>query len=65
MSTPEIDPVTASEMEREPDFADEHTRPTVADEHGGTPNTRPDESTPEDEGGAGGMDLDGAGGRSS
>ncbi|WP_158841476.1 hypothetical protein [Saccharothrix deserti] len=57
MSTPEIDPATAAEMEREPDFADEHTRPTVADEQAGTPNTRPDESTPEGEGGDGGMDM--------
>ncbi|ONI92099.1 hypothetical protein ALI22I_05625 [Saccharothrix sp. ALI-22-I] len=57
MNTPEIDPVTAAEMEREPDFAEEHTRPTFADEQTGTANTQPDESTPEGEGGDGGMDM--------
>lgn len=58
MSTPEIDPVTASVMEEEPDFAEEHTRPTVADEQAGSANTTPDESTPEGKGGDGGMDPD-------
>lgn len=32
MSTPEIDPVTAEDMEEEADFADEHTEPTFADQ---------------------------------
>jgi hypothetical protein len=57
VSTPEIDPVTASAMEDEPDFADEHTRPTVADEQAGSPNTEPDESVPEGRAGDGGMDA--------
>ncbi|NUT52576.1 MAG: hypothetical protein HOV94_35600 [Saccharothrix sp.] len=51
MSTPEPDPATRSAMEDEPDFADEHTRPTVADEQAGSANTAPDESTPRGEGG--------------
>lgn len=58
MSTPEIDPVTAADMEQEPDFADEHSRPTVADEQAGSANTTPDESTPDGKAGAGGMDID-------
>ncbi|MFD1151111.1 hypothetical protein [Saccharothrix hoggarensis] len=57
MSTPEIDPVTAAAMEEEPDFADEHTKPTFADEQAGSSNTEPDESTPDGEGGDGGMDV--------
>ncbi|MFI9007955.1 hypothetical protein ACIGNX_12060 [Actinosynnema sp. NPDC053489] len=56
MSTPEPDPTTAAAMEEEPDFADEHSRPTYADEQSGSANTTPDESTPEGAGGAGGMD---------
>ncbi|MFE2757955.1 hypothetical protein ACFXGA_38725 [Actinosynnema sp. NPDC059335] len=56
MTTPEPDPVTASSMEDEPDFAAEHSRPTFADEQRGSANTAPDESTPEGEAGAGGMD---------
>ncbi|MDQ0846985.1 hypothetical protein [Streptomyces sp. V1I6] len=41
------------EPEEEPDFADEHSRPTYADE----PSTEnPDESVPSGEGGDGGMD---------
>lgn len=59
MNTPELDPTTAADHEDEPDFAGEHTRPTVADEQAGTPNTRPDESTPEGEAGDGGMDPGG------
>ncbi|HEY7594796.1 MAG TPA: hypothetical protein VH969_16715 [Actinophytocola sp.] len=44
----------AAPPEAEPDFADEHTRPTYADE----PNTeQADESVPRDRGGAGGMDV--------
>ncbi|MGW7358302.1 hypothetical protein ACWGI0_17115 [Streptomyces sp. NPDC054802] len=44
---------TPPEPEEEPDFADEHTRPTHADE----PSTEaPDESVPSGEGGDGGMD---------
>jgi hypothetical protein len=62
VSTPEIDPVTASAMEDEPDFADEHTRPTVADEQSGTANTEPDESVPEGRAGDGGMDAPRTGG---
>jgi hypothetical protein len=42
-----------TEPEREPDFAEEHSRPTYADE----PSTEePDESVPSGEGGDGGMD---------
>jgi hypothetical protein len=59
MSTPEIDPTTAAAMEDEPDFAGEHTRPTVADEQAGSANTEPDESVPEGAAGDGGMDLRG------
>ncbi|CAM3957506.1 hypothetical protein KIPE111705_33415 [Kibdelosporangium persicum] len=32
MSTPEIDPQTARSMEEDSDFAEEHTKPTYADE---------------------------------
>lgn len=55
MSHPEIDPVTAESMEQDADFADEHTRPTYADE----PSTEePDESVPSgDAGYGGGMDI--------
>ncbi|MEU4442446.1 hypothetical protein AB0K14_06410 [Actinosynnema sp. NPDC050801] len=56
MSTPEPDPVTAAAMEEEPDFADEHSRPTFADEQQGSSATTPDESTPEGRAGDGGMD---------
>lgn len=45
MTTPETD---------EPDFAEEHSRPTVADEQANQPNTEPDESVPRDD--AGGME---------
>jgi hypothetical protein len=45
MTTPEPD---------EPDFADEHSRPTFADEQANQPNTEPDESVPRVD--AGGMD---------
>jgi len=38
----------------EPDFAEEHTRPTVADEPA---PEGPDESVPTGQGGDGGMDL--------
>jgi hypothetical protein len=54
VTTPEPDPATAGE----PDFADEHSRPTYADEQSGSANTTPDESTPEGTAGAGGMDPD-------
>ncbi|MCE6996486.1 hypothetical protein LZG04_17005 [Saccharothrix sp. S26] len=53
VTTPEPDPVTAAAMEEEPDFADEHTRPTYADDQSDSANTAPDESTPDS---AGGMD---------
>jgi hypothetical protein len=43
-------------MEEEPDFADEHSRPTFADEQQGSSATTPDESTPEGRAGDGGMD---------
>lgn len=47
------DGFAASDPEEEPDFADEHSRPTYADE----PSTEePDESVPSGEGGDGGMD---------
>jgi hypothetical protein len=50
--TPEIDQNTADSMEEDADFADEHTRPTFADE--GSPEGAEDESVPD---GHGGMDL--------
>jgi hypothetical protein len=53
MSRPEIDPVTAESMEQDADFADEHTRPTYADED--SPEQASDESVPD---GEGGMDLE-------
>lgn len=40
------------------DFAEEHSRPTYADE---PPPEGPDESVPHDRGGAGGLDRDGRG----
>jgi hypothetical protein len=52
MSRPEIDPVTAESMEQDADFAEEHTRPTYADED--SPEGASDESVPED---GGGMDM--------
>lgn len=51
----DIDPVTAA-SEEEPDFADEHTRPTYRDEPG---TERRDESVPSGNGGDGGMDVRG------
>jgi hypothetical protein len=56
MNERKLDPVTAASMEEEPDFADEHTSPTLADEQAGKVNTEPDESVPRGEGGDGGMD---------
>jgi hypothetical protein len=49
MSRPEIDPDTAESMEQDADFADEHKRPTYADED--SPEMAPDESVPSGEGG--------------
>jgi|1185.fasta_scaffold1740343_2 hypothetical protein len=51
MSTPEIDPVTAETMEEDGDFAEEHTKPSHADE-----DRDSDESTPKGTAGDGGMD---------
>lgn len=45
MSTPNIDPQTAAEMQEEPDFADEHTKTTHADEHPTGEDLEPDESS--------------------
>jgi hypothetical protein len=56
MSERELDPATAESMEEEPDFAEEHSSPTLADEQDDQVNTEPDESVPEGEGGDGGMD---------
>jgi hypothetical protein len=56
MTERKLDPVTAASMEEEPDFADEHTSATVADEQADEVNTEPDESVPGGEGGDGGMD---------
>lgn len=50
MSTPEIDPRTAESMEQDADFAEEHDKPTFADEHDGDA----DESVPD---GLAGMDA--------
>ncbi|WP_185845755.1 hypothetical protein [Kibdelosporangium aridum] len=51
MVIPDIDAITAESMLQDADFAEEHKRPTFADE----PSTeRPDESVPS---GHGGMDL--------
>jgi hypothetical protein len=50
------DPVTAESMEQEPDFAEEHSRPTVAADQADRADTEPDESVPEGTGGDGGMD---------
>ena len=48
------EPEEREQVDSEPDFADEHTRPTYADE----PATESsDESVPDDRGGAGGMDV--------
>ncbi|MCT2581553.1 hypothetical protein [Actinophytocola gossypii] len=52
---PEIDRETAEAEQEDDDFAGEHTRPTYSDE---PPPDPPDESVPEDRGGAGGMDTD-------
>lgn len=41
-------------VDADPDFADEHSRPTYADEPAAE---GPDESVPRDRGGAGGMDV--------
>lgn len=49
MHTPsQLDPETAFSQEQDVDFADEHTKPTYADEHTGRPNTERDESVPPD-----------------
>jgi len=52
---PEIDRETAESELEDDDFAGEHTKPTYADDPAPDP---PDESVPEDRGGAGGMDTD-------
>ncbi|WP_169332714.1 hypothetical protein [Nocardia araoensis] len=46
MSTPNIDPETAESMQQDADFADEHTKPTHADEHPAGEQLETDESTP-------------------
>jgi len=54
MNTPSrLDSETAFSQEQDADFAEEHTKPTYADEHTGRPNTERDESVPpaEDVGG--------------
>ncbi|MEU7632850.1 hypothetical protein AB0C34_23140 [Nocardia sp. NPDC049220] len=51
MSTPKIDPKTAAAMQEEPDFADEHTKPTHADEHPTGEVIETDESTPNEHSG--------------
>lgn len=43
MTNPELDPVTAEDMLEEPDFAEEHDKPTYADELAGRPGMEPDE----------------------
>jgi hypothetical protein len=55
VTNPDYD-ARAEEPENEPDFADEHTRPTYSDE----PSTEDaDESVPRGRGGDGGMDIGG------
>ncbi|MBF6133384.1 hypothetical protein IU501_10275 [Nocardia otitidiscaviarum] len=56
MNTPEIDPTTARERQREADFAEEHSKPTHADEHPQGETIERDESSPEGEGGDGGLE---------
>lgn len=52
MSRPEdLNPVTAEDMLEQPDFADEHKRPTFADEQANDPGMEPDETMPRDHGG--------------
>ncbi len=46
MSTPNVDPTTAESMQQDADFADEHTKPTHADEHPAGAELETDESTP-------------------
>lgn len=53
MTTPEIDPTTAEAMQQDSDFAEEHSKPTHADEHPTDEELEIDESTPS---GHGGMD---------
>lgn len=55
MSDPN-DPRHRAPQDDEPDFADEHTRPTFRDEPS-NPDA-PDESAPSGQGGDGGMDVD-------
>lgn len=50
MNTPNTDPKTAAEMHDEPDFADEHTKLTHADEHPTGEELETDESTPREHG---------------
>ena len=45
------------DVQDDPDVADEHSRPTYADEQDDDPGMEADESTPDD---GGGMDLDAA-----
>jgi hypothetical protein len=56
MKTPDIDPTTAKAMQDDADFADEHTKPTHADQHPTSRELEADESTPEGTAGDGGMD---------
>ncbi|HEY3260828.1 MAG TPA: hypothetical protein VGJ95_11275 [Pseudonocardiaceae bacterium] len=60
MTSQERDPRTAWEAadqpDSEPDFAEEHDRPSYADEPAGRPGMEPDEATPSDRVGAGGLD---------
>ncbi|QIS09545.1 MULTISPECIES: hypothetical protein [Nocardia] len=51
MSTPEIDPTTAESRQQDPDFAEEHRKPTHADEHSQPDAIERDESTPDEHGG--------------
>ncbi|MEU7145258.1 GNAT family N-acetyltransferase [Nocardia sp. NPDC046473] len=54
MSGPDKDRTTAEVQQQEPDFAQEHTKPTHADEHPKGAELETDESTPD---GHGGMDI--------
>lgn len=48
----EHDPEGVRRVEDEPDFAEEHTRPTYEEEHTESPGVAEDESVPEGPGGA-------------
>jgi len=59
MTNPELDQVNAQDPAAEPDFAEEHDKPTFADELAGRPGMEPDEASElPDSGGAGWRDQE-------